>query len=95
MFILTGVYFLIRGEIVSNLGVVAIAMIIFGAEMLWPRHYQLSHATTQYSGFWMAIISYATLGFVLYAAKVLLCEKEEIEEGEYEEDEDEEVVEAE
>ena len=87
LFIITGVYVLARGAGQSNLGILSLCMILFGLEMIWPRHYQLTHHTRDYSGFWMMIISLAAIFFLLSSSKFLLCEPQEfeIEESEVEE----------
>lgn len=79
LFVATGVYILARGAGLSNLGMFGIGMIVFGLEMLWPRHYQLINHTRDYSGFWMMLISLCALFFLLSLAKFLLCEPQEFE----------------
>ena len=79
LFVTTGGYILARGAGQSNLGLYGICMIVFGLEMVWPRHYQLINHTRHYSGFWMMFISLVALFFLLSLAKFLLCEPQEFE----------------
>lgn len=87
LFVATGVYILARGAGQSNLGLFACSMILFGLEMIWPRHYQLAHHTRDYSGWWMMCISFIVLFFLFSTLQILLCEHQEfeIEETEVEE----------
>lgn len=79
LFVVTGVYMLARGAGQSNLALLSIGMIIFGLEMLWPRHYQLTHHTRDYSGLLMVFISSVALYFLLSSSKLLLCDPQEFE----------------
>lgn len=90
LFIITGLYLLVRATPYTILGFVGISMIVFGAEMIWPRSYQLSHHTIHYSGFWMMFITFAAVFMLLSASKYLLCEPEEFEIDEEEDEETDE-----
>ena len=79
LFVATGGYLLARGAGNSNLGGLSVCMIVFGLEMFWPRHYQLTHHTRDYSGFWMSLISIMAEYMLLLISKDLLCEPQEFE----------------
>lgn len=76
MFIATGAYLILRDQFGSNLSMVGISLLVFGGEMIWPRHYQVSNHTLDYSGFWMLCFTYMALDFILCTAKDFLCNSE-------------------
>lgn len=77
LFIATGIYYFVRGaELNSELGMIAVAMIIYGGELFWPRYYKLANYTFSDSGIWMTLVGVATLAFLLYSGKAALCDSE-------------------